>query len=433
MSSNTAKEKKIVVIIGHGLSGRSVAVNLVKQLPNDLSVKIIAVDSREFYECDATITVPITWGGDGSYTQNSSPQWKLAVPGVSEYICDTVRSVTKNGKKLSVGLTEGDRTIRADVVVAATSFHMPVVKPSVGMAWKDRKRELTAYREAIAKARDIVVAGAGSAGLDLAGDVRMFNSGANIHLIVSDSKYVLHDRFGEGDRKMMTDVVKNSPGMVLHMNERVVGDNAYVPSFEPSTVTLKSGKTIEADVYIPCFVKWNGGGYLKSLSGATSPNGLVAQDHRTLQSKVNPALFAIGCGDIIEKEGWSGIPKLEAQAKTVSTNVLNFLMEKTLIDHKEGMSFSKHEPAVHFGHGFHTALLTEKCGLPGKCCVLCGFPFPCILCPCLPCGISCMKPNGNALKNVVKDFACNKGGQLNMDARKFKGAAPPSSSDMSRQ
>ena len=188
MSSNTAKEEKIVVIIGHGLSGRSVAINLVKQLPNDLSVKIIAVDSREFYECDATITVPITWGGDGSYTQNSSPQWKLAVPGVSEYICDTVRSVTKNGKKLSVGLTEGGRTIQADVVVAATSFHMPVVKPSVGMAWKDRKRELTAYREAIAKARDIVVAGAGSAGLDLAGDVRMFNSGANIHLIVSDSK-----------------------------------------------------------------------------------------------------------------------------------------------------------------------------------------------------------------------------------------------------
>ena len=108
---------KTVVIIGHGLSGRSVVEKLVKLRGTD-EFKIICIDSREFYECDSLMTVPLSWGGDEAYKNNSCPQWKLKVKGVERYICDCVKTVNVSGEQLNV-VTEKSGNIEADAVVAA--------------------------------------------------------------------------------------------------------------------------------------------------------------------------------------------------------------------------------------------------------------------------------------------------------------------------
>ena len=422
---------KKVVIIGHGLSGRTVAENLVKGRGKDSSINLVCIDSREFYECDSLMTVPLTWGGEESYNNNSCPQWKLAVPGVDQYICDSVKSVTKTGDKIII-VTDKSGSIEADAVVAATGFHVPVVKPQLGATWSARKNELAKYREAIAKAKTIVVAGSGACGLDVAGDVRVFadiDGGAKVHLIVS-GEHVLGKNCSNSDRALLTSVVRSAPGMVLH-NDRVVGDDYNIPSLDKKTVKLKSGKAIEADVYLPSFATWNGDSYLSNTDGVLAENGMIIQDKRTLQSKAMPALFAVGCGNIVLEEGFVGIPKIEAQAKTVATNVLKFLNGQPLLNHKEGASFTKHEPLVHFGHGYHSQILTDDCGMPGKCCVWCGFPFPCIICPCTPCGITCMRPNLRYVLGKIKNFAF-KGDVPMLQAARANKQNPPSIETMTR-
>ena len=422
---------KTVVVIGHGLSGRTVAENLVKGRGKDGSIKIVCVDSREFYECDSLMTVPLTWGGDESYNNNSCPQWKLAVPGVNQYICDTVKYLTKVGDKVNVG-TESSGSIEADAVVAATGFHVPVVKPKLGISWSARKDELAKYRKAIAAAKSIVIAGSGACGLDVAGDVRILadiDGGTEVHLIVS-GELVLGKNCSNIDRALVTSAVRNAPGMVLH-NDRVVGDDYRTPSLKKKMVRLKSGKTIEADVYLPSFATWNGDSYLSRSDGVLSENGMIIQDKRTLQSKAMPALFAVGCGDVVLEEGFVGMPKIEAQAKTVAANVLKFLNKSPLVEHREGASFTKHEPLVHFGHGYHSHILTDDCGMPGKCCVWCGFPFPCILCPCAPCGITCMRPNLRYMVGKIKNFA-SRGDVPMLKAARANKQNPPPTENMTR-
>lgn len=421
---------KTVVIIGHGLCGRTVAKKLV-QLRETNEFKIICIDSREFYECDSLMTVPLSWGGDEAYKNNSCPQWKLKVQGVERYICDCVTTVKVSGEQLTV-VTEKSGNIEADAVVAATGFHVPVLKPYLGMDWGERKNEIQKYRDAIANAKSIVVAGSGACGVHLAGDVRMFADvagGAKIHLIVSGEK-VLGKNCGESDRSLLTTTIRNAPGMVLH-NDRVVGDDYKIPSCVKKSVQLKSGKTIEADVYLPSFATWNANLYLSGIEGAVAKNGMIKQDYTSLQSKVTPALFAVGCGDIAIKEGIVATPKIMAQAETVATNVQKFLARKPLINHKEGLPFAKHEVLVNFGHGYHSQVMTDDCGIPGKCCVWCGFPFPCIVCPCCPCGISCMKPDLRFMKGKVKDFAF-KGDLPMMKAARNNKAEAPTNLEMRR-
>ena len=286
--------------------------------------------------------------------------------GVDEYRCDVVKNIVRreDGAGLVVEL-EKSADIKADAVVAATGFTIPIIKPGLGVSWTERKDEIGAFREAVRNAKNIVVAGSGASGIDMAGDIRLHadvQGGAKVHLITS-GKYVLGGSVSERNRRELTKVIENAPGMVLH-NDRVVGDDFRTPSITKRTIQLKSGKTIDADVYVPAFASWLAGKYLGNIDGATSPNGMVLQNHKTLQCTAEPAIFAVGCGDIITKEGCLFVPKTEAQIKTVAQNVVAFVSGEELRDHKEGAPFTDHEILVVFGHGYHTGIMSDNAGMP---------------------------------------------------------------------
>jgi thioredoxin reductase len=413
-----------IVIIGHGLSGCTVAQQLValakKHRALTSEIKIMVIDSRDFYEADALMTFSLMQNDDEVYDINSCLQWQLKVEGVSEYKKDTVQSVARRDSGFTV-LTSDGTSINADVVVCATGFTIPMLKPATGAEWGARKEEIAELRRVLGSAKNVVVAGSGNAGVDFAGEVRQFvdtAGGCKVHLICS-SDLVLNESFGAGDRQQLTDKIRRSPGMVLH-TDRVTGD-FRTPSLSPSTVTLKSGKTIEADVYLPCFAQFVAGTYLSEIDGATLPNGQVAVDHESLEATAAKGLFAIGCSDIVQKEGHISMPKIEGQCKTVAANVLAHLVGSRSVVHKEGMGFTKHDLASNFGIGHHTQIHTEKCGCPGFCVrYCCGFPLPCLFgcwcCGCAegPCGYTCCRPAGRGPSKAVEKFA--RGGKVAMIA-----------------
>jgi NADH dehydrogenase FAD-containing subunit len=421
--------KSNIIIIGNGLSGFQTIKQLLKLKANE-SYNLVVVDSRTFYEQDIMSTAFLTWAGQEAYDNaHSFPDWKLKQPGVHEYITDTVVSVEENEqlKTLTVKLKNYKKDLTAVAVVCATGFTVPVLKPSTGATWDARKDELKKYRDAMKNAKSVLIGGGGSSALCMAGDARLFcdvENGAKIHIVMSKDT-VLNDTYGNDDRSRITKFVENSEGVVLHKNDRMAHDGYDLPSCEKNcTYTLKSGKKIVADVYIPCFAKWVAKSYLQNIDGATKENGLVVVNHDSLQSKVNPRIFAVGCSDLIEEEGWNGIPKILPSSKTVAINVLKYLNnDKSLVKHKTDMKAVKHEFYTHFGHGHFFHFNTDKCGMPGICCrYLCGFPFPCLCCFCCavpsPCGFSCVKPTGKECIKMARSMATGK--QKMMMAREIE-------------
>ena len=419
MTEKSNDGNKNIVIIGHGMSGFKTVQELLNLKANDM-YKIIVIDSRTFYEQDIMSTAFLTWAGEESHNNaHSFPDWKLKQAGVHEYITDTVVSVEKNEKNnlLQVKLNNATgRNLTAVAIVCATGFTVPVLKPSIGAKWDARKDEMKKYRDAMKSAKNVLIGGGGSTAITMAGDARLFcdvENGAKIHIVMSEDT-VLNDNYGQDDRKRVTTFIEKSKGVILHKNDRMVHDDFDQPSCEKNRkYILKSGKEINADVYLPCFAKWVAGNYLNNISGATKANGLVVVNHETLQSTVDPRIFAVGCSDLMEKEGWNGIPKIIPSCKTVAQNVLNYLNKKALIKHKTGLPGVKHEFYAHFGHGHFFHFNTDNCGMPGFCVrYLCGFPFPCLCCFCFafpsPCGFTCCKPSGKELIGLTHKLATGK-------------------------
>jgi len=410
----THSDNNRIVIIGHGLSGLELSKELLTLAKKkSASISITVVDSRDFYEMDMGMPYALLQKQDinaESYATSSCLQSQLKVEGVS-YKKDTVRSVAARSGGGFTLLTAGGTTIEANVVVCATGFTIPVLKPATGMDWGARREEIDALRAALSTARTVVIAGSGNAGVELAGEVRLYvdtASGCKVHLICS-SDLVLNDTFGEGDRRHITNKIRDAPGMVLH-TDRVVGEYGK-PSLSPSTVKLKSGNTIAADVYLPCFAKFLAGEYLSQIDGAALSNGQVAVNQESLESTAVKGLFAIGCSDIVQQEGHISSPKIMGQVKTVAANVLAYLAGTASVVHTPKMGFVKHDIYSIFGTGYFSMLHTEKCGIPGMCCrYLCGFPFPCLFGCCLcgcdegPCGYTCMRPAGGGHAKAIQKF-----------------------------
>jgi hypothetical protein len=369
------------------------------------------VDSRAFYEADVKILKPLTAdGADADYAAVSRNAWEVAVDG-AEYKCATVTAVSQVGGG-QFAVINSNETIVADFVVSATGFMTPLIKPTLGATWDERKREITDLRGSLKTAKHVIIGGNGVVGVEMAGSVRLAidtASGAKVHL-VGPGALLLNDTYGEGDRKLLTDYVRSQPGVILH-NDKVVTDSTTAHVGATKTYTLASGATIDAEVYIPCFATFITGKYLAGIDGAVNAAGMVIVDHATLEAKAAKGLFAVGCSDIVHAEKVIMAPKLEGQAATVGKNIWNTINHRPLERHVEGATFMQHAPYVNFGDGHWSMLMTDKCGIPGKCVRCCGFPFPCLLgfpcfgcvCGMQPCGWTGMRPAG---QYVSKCFEC---------------------------
>lgn len=412
-----AATTKTVAVLGNGLAGRTTAEALV----SSGAVSVVVIESRKFYEEEYLITYAFGRGGDEHYKAITHDASKVDVPG-ARYVYGTVVSVKAYGKpaetkKYSVCVSDGTN-IEADAVVCATGYTIPLLNPHIGQTVQERAAQVSQYRSAIKSARNVLIAGAGGSAVKLVGDIHAImdiQGGAKLHLICSGD-LVLKAPTGDRDRKAMTEYVRSLAGVVLY-NDRATHEGFREPCLSRKTYTLKSGKAIEADVYIPSFPVFHAGKYLESIEGAAAADGRVVFNPETFQSKVSAGLFAIGCGndDLIP----TTIPCIERQVPILVHNVLQYLSSPTsslkLFD--RGQLFVHHQSFATCGYGTYSQVNTEGCPSMAQAMVfLCGFPLPCCfgcwLCGCRegPCGFSCTSGRGSGLSKTLLYLEMSKGG-----------------------
>jgi len=359
-------------------------------------------------------------GGDEHYKAITHDASKVDVPG-ARYVYGTVLSVKAGDEpadtKYNVFVSDGT-CIQADSVVCATGYTIPLLNPHIGQTAQERAAQVSQYRAAIKSTRNVLIAGAGGSAVKLVGDIHAImdiKGGAKVHLICSGD-LVLKAPTGDRDRKAMTEYVRSLEGVELY-NDRATHEGFREPSLSRRTYTLRSGKTVEADVYIPSFPVFHAGKYLESIQGAAAADGRVVFNPETFQSKVSPGLFAIGCGN--DDSIPTTIPCIERQVPVLAHNVLQYLSSPSspLKVFDRGQLFVHHQSFATCGYGTYSQVNTEGCPSMAQAIVyICGFPLPCCfgcwLCGCSegPCGVSCSHSRGKGLSQTLLYLEMSKGG-----------------------
>jgi uncharacterized NAD(P)/FAD-binding protein YdhS len=177
----------LVVVIGNGNAGAMTLEALLKVSKKGQTMKLMCIESRTFYEVDATM--PYAIRDETRYNNMSTESRFIKQQGV-EYLFDTVSTVKQEGNGSLVVTLAGGTELVAAAVVCATGFGISFLKPKTGQPWGERQEELATFRAAIRGAKRVIVAGGGSVGCQLAGDVlKMMNvrGGAELHWVISDS------------------------------------------------------------------------------------------------------------------------------------------------------------------------------------------------------------------------------------------------------
>jgi len=155
---------KRVVIIGGGLSAKHAAEVLKKKSDSDITV----IQANRFVEWPLASTVFVV--DSTQYDKAHAPNCdSYQVPGVN-YKYGVAESVDAVGKQ--VKLKDDSEPVSYDALIVATGFDIPLLYPRLGVSLQDRKVEIQKASDAIKKATNVVVAGGGIVGLELAGDIR---------------------------------------------------------------------------------------------------------------------------------------------------------------------------------------------------------------------------------------------------------------------
>lgn len=381
---------KKVVIIGGGLSSKHAAEIILKK-GKDFEVTI--VQANRFVEWPLAMTVALVKPElhDKALGTNCD---KFQVPRVT-YTYGVVEGVDTKAKQ--VKLAGGGETIPYDALVVATGFTVPLVYPGLGVSVEERKSEVRRVGDAIKQAGCVVVAGGGLVGLELAGDIRIEYPDKRVVLLTRGK---VLGQWPESRRNKVEAQLKK-------MRIEVVGTSTDCPR-EPNLQAgnLKTGDgDLAYDVYLPAFSLGPNTKFFEGEGVTESGTGRV-DVNEFLQSKACPELFAVGVSNA--PAPFIGMPKLEAQWKDASANVVAMLSGKPLKKHKEGAPFMKLPPLVIIGHGSKGYGWIDFNNVPPPCkvCCCCGYAgFPCCppcwpCCACggcgaCPCGCCCMPPEGS--------------------------------------
>ena len=379
----TVLNDKTVLVIGHGLAGKTTVAALQRN-----GVRILVVESRNYYEPDTI--APLILSRSAVQATFTVPQSLSRVPGV-EYIEGTVDTIDKSEGRLRVVLKTGEK-ISADAVVCCTGSTIPFLKPDLGAMPEERRNQLASARKAIAKAKTILVAGGGPVGIELAGAVCELKAQSAKVILAVSGETILHDGFPMGMRTRVAKVLTNA-GVQILPNAKVTGSQIKA-SLTPSAYELSDGSTVNADVFLPSFSSFELPS-MPSVEGATDPRGRLLVDG-SLQSVKIPGVFAVACASV---DKILNIPVVEGAAKVAAANACAFAHAAPLKQYKT--KDVPAEPWLHFIWGEYSLL-----NLPvGPLSFCCGWPLPCLCCLpgcCMPCGYSCTRPEGKGVSQTLQ-------------------------------
>ncbi|KAG9026740.1 hypothetical protein FRB95_008512 [Tulasnella sp. JGI-2019a] len=320
-------QKKNVVIIGGGAAGILIARTLSRTLDaSKFNLKLI--NERSFHIIWPAMYRAVTTA-EGSFGERGLiPYDKFFAPGkLGEIIAGSVISV----KDDIVHLADG-RTIDYDWLVVATGttwrgpLEFPLERAKVG-EWLDE------WHTKLSNAKEIVMVGGGSAGIEFSGEIRHFLPDKKVTVIHSQDQ-LLNATYPPKYRQTVLDAAATAG---INM---IFKDRAHVPVGPCTSVKTENGLEIPTDLVIDARGGKLNTAFLTSLDPTVlTPSGSV-KVLPTLQvplSNGKSNVFALG--DIIEWPEQKTIFKVRPQAAIVAANLLSAIngtpLEKTYDGHLE--------------------------------------------------------------------------------------------------
>lgn len=408
-----------VVVVGAGASARCVIKNLRAK---DKSLHITVVQPNDFASMPFFQTLVLT--KRDTFVQNST---FAEIEGSDE----TVYGVAVGCSDGTVAVQPLDKskpveTIDFDILVCATGYGYPVICETPGQTKDERKAEIDKYADALLSGKNVVIAGGGTVGIELAADlleVLPEESRKGTVTLVCSSDHLLADQpayYGRRCKEVLEDLGAN-----FLFNDRVSSHSESAVSEEdgkPIALTLKSGKTLDCHVYVAAYGRRANTTFL-TQSATPGKDALVAAGtandellnergqiivNEYMQSVAYDKLYAMAATS--DRTEPSIIMNVDSQAQTVAKNIIKPMSSKQ----SAGVQHALYQLV---GHDTFGLLIPESLPMPSIVskilCHWCGFPFN-ILCPCvcigvgvglcdpMMCGYCCGPPEGKGLANALK-------------------------------
>lgn len=230
-----------IVIVGANFAGYQAARVLALNLPPNSRYRVVVVEPNSHFQF--TWVLPrycVAKGHEHKAFIPYGPNLAGAPEGAVHWVKDRVASLTKSHVKLQ----DSGEDIPYEYLIIATGSAVEEGLPSRTNATEklESMKRLQAMQKSIEGAKKIVVVGGGAAGVEVATDAKSMYPDKTI-VLVHSRKACMH-RFGEGLQKAAREGFEKL-GVEVILDERVVGEDK-----EAGTVTLRSGRVIECDLFV---------------------------------------------------------------------------------------------------------------------------------------------------------------------------------------
>lgn len=295
--------KPRLLIVGGGFAGISLALN------SSSFADVTLVSRTEYFE--------LTWATPRAMVDASTAERAIWSLGQMPLGATSKRGVVVSMTDKEATLDSGE-VVRFDYAALChgSSYADTFAKSAASVTRDDRLKELAAKGEAIRNAKNIVVVGGGPAGVEAAAEIVEAYAGKKITLVTPGARLLESSPAKIGAHA--------KAWLAQHGVSVVLGERASVAEgvdrSAPGTVTLSSGKTVQADVVLWCVGGSVNSDYLKAhLGNAVDPNGRVKVNDK-LQVEGYPHMFALGdCNNFPEpfKQGFLATLQGQLVAKSI--------------------------------------------------------------------------------------------------------------------
>ncbi|CEJ93689.1 hypothetical protein VHEMI09262 [[Torrubiella] hemipterigena] len=244
-----------IVILGAGWTGLPLAHRLLKYTSPKASIKIILVtpSSHFFWNVAATRGVIPGEIPDDQLFYPIEAQFQQYSTDVFELVLGSARSIDDAANTVHIDLNNGEaRDLHYDQLVIATGSRLKSNVPLKLVGdYKASKQLFNTLQEKVGRANDIVIAGSGATGCEVAGELAAkYGKEKRITLIIS-GKSPLANQPGIID-SVKTTIVNDlrKLNVTLIFNKRVEESQ---DADTKTVVSLSDGSQITTDLYLPLF------------------------------------------------------------------------------------------------------------------------------------------------------------------------------------
>ncbi|KAK7432316.1 hypothetical protein QQZ08_001263 [Neonectria magnoliae] len=340
-----------IVVVGANFAGLQAARVISMNLPPNSRYRVIVIEPNSHFQF--TWVLPRFCVAKGHEHKAFIPyggNLKTVPEGAIEWKRDWVVGLTKS----HVTLQDSGEEIPYEYLIIATGSVVEEGLPSRTNATDklESMRRLREMQNNIEKANRIVVVGGGAAGVEVATDAKSMYPNKTV-ILVHSRKALMH-RFGEGLQKAAMEGFGKLGGETI-LEERVVGEDK-----EAGTVTLRSGRIIECDLFINCTGQKPASGILKDLA----PDSITESGHIKVKPTLQldndnlPNIYA--CGDVADTKTPNPNGRAASrQADVAADNVLlavrgkspTYLFENNWADGIIKLTLGMDRSVTHIGDG----------------------------------------------------------------------------------